>query len=62
LRNRPELRRIAAPKHGGQLCKGFVDVKDAFQQPYHASHDPGVLWIARVAVTFAVYDFLGKRI
>ncbi len=46
---------IADPKHGGQLCKGYVDVRNAFQETYHASHDPGALWIACVAVVFAVY-------
>jgi hypothetical protein len=25
------------------------------QEAYHASHDPGALWIAYVAVAFAVY-------
>jgi hypothetical protein len=46
---------VPDPKLGGQLCKGFVDVRDAFQETYHASHDPGALWIACVAVVFAVY-------
>jgi hypothetical protein len=46
---------VPDPKLGGQLCKGFVDVRDAFQETYHASHDPGALWVACVAVVFAVY-------
>jgi hypothetical protein len=46
---------IADPKLGGQLCKGYVDVTKAFQETYHASHDPGALWVACVAVVFAVY-------
>ena len=46
---------IADPKLGGQLCKSFVDVTNAFQETYHASHEPGALWIACVAVVFAVY-------
>jgi hypothetical protein len=46
---------VPDPKLGGQLCKGFVDIRDAFQETYHASHDPGALWIACVAVVFAVY-------
>jgi hypothetical protein len=46
---------IADPKLGGQLCKGYVDVRDAFQETYHASHDPGALWVACVAVVFAIY-------
>jgi hypothetical protein len=43
-------RGIPDPKRGGQLCKGYVDIRDAFQETYHASHDPG----ACVAVVFAV--------
>src|SRR5271170_7937210 len=46
---------IADAKLGGQLCKSYVDVTNAFQETYHASHDPGALWIACVAVVFAVY-------
>ena len=46
---------IPDPKRGGQLCKGYVDVRNAFQETYHASHEPGALWIACVAVVFAVY-------
>jgi hypothetical protein len=46
---------VADPKHGWQLCKSYIDVKNAFQETYHASHDPGALWIACVAVVFAVY-------
>ena len=46
---------IPDPKLGGQLCKSFVDVTNAFQETYHASHEPGALWIACVAVVFAVY-------
>jgi hypothetical protein len=45
----------ADPKRGGQLCKSYVDVRNAFQETYHASHDPGALWVACVAVVFAVY-------
>jgi hypothetical protein len=43
------------PKHGGQLCKSYVDVKNAFRETYHASHEPGALRIACVAVVFAAY-------
>src|SRR5271167_3196144 len=49
---------VPDPKLGGQLCKGFVDIRDAFQETYHASHDPGALWIACVAVVFAVYGYV----
>ena len=51
-------RGIPDPKRGGQLCKGYVDIRDAFQETYHASHDPGPLWIACVAVVFAVYGYV----
>jgi hypothetical protein len=46
---------VTDPKHGGQLCKSYVDVRNAFQETYHASHEPGALWVACVAVVFAVY-------
>jgi hypothetical protein len=46
---------VPDPKHGGALCKGYVDITNAFQETYHASHEPGALWIACVAVVFAVY-------
>jgi hypothetical protein len=46
---------IPDPKLGGELCKGYVDITNAFQETYHASHEPGALWIACVAVVFAVY-------
>jgi hypothetical protein len=46
---------IPDPKLGGQLCKGYVNITDAFQETYHASHEPAALWIACVAVVFAVY-------
>jgi hypothetical protein len=46
---------IPDPKLGGQLCKGYVDITNAFQETYHASHEPGALWVACVAVVFAVY-------
>src|SRR5580658_2482980 len=46
---------IADPKLGGELCKSYIDVRNAFQETYHASHEPGALWVACVAVVFAVY-------
>jgi hypothetical protein len=49
---------IADAKLGGQLCKSYVDVTNAFQETYHASHEPGALWIACVAVVFAVYGHI----
>jgi hypothetical protein len=50
---RANPRCIADPKRGGQLCKTFIDVTDAFQETYHARHEPAAIWIACVAVVFA---------
>jgi hypothetical protein len=47
---------IAAPRLGGELCKSYIDVANAYQETYHASHDPSALWIACVAVVFATYN------
>jgi hypothetical protein len=52
---------IASPKFGGELCKTYIDVTNAFQETYHASHDPGALWIACVAVVFAVYGHVVQQ-
>jgi len=52
---------VPDPKRGGELCKGYVDITDAFQETYHASHDPGALWIACVAVVFAVYGHVVQQ-
>jgi len=49
------------PKHGGQLCKTFIDVTDAFQETYHARHEPAALWIACVAVVFATYGHVVQQ-
>ena len=38
-----------------------MDIRDAFQETYHVSHDPGALWIACVAVVFAVYGYFIKQ-
>ena len=47
---RANVRCLADPKHGGELCKTFIDIKDAYQETYHARHEPGAIWIACVAV------------
>lgn len=49
------VRCIPDPKHGGTMCKTSIDFKDAFQETYHAQHDPGAIWVACVAVVFATY-------
>ncbi|MBV9221545.1 MAG: hypothetical protein JO366_05345 [Methylobacteriaceae bacterium] len=46
---------VADPKLGAALCKAYIDVKNAFQETYHARHEPGAIWIACVAVVFAIY-------
>jgi hypothetical protein len=46
---------ISDPKVGGQLCKSFISVKDAYQETYYARHEPEAIWIACVAVVFATY-------
>jgi hypothetical protein len=46
---------VADPKLGGQLCKSFVSIKDAFQETYYARHESTAIWVACVAVVFATY-------
>src|SRR5262249_32545029 len=46
---------IPDSKLGGQLCKTFIDVKDAYQETYRARRDPAAIWVACVAVVFAKY-------
>jgi hypothetical protein len=46
---------VADPKIGGQLCKSFISVTDAYQETYYARHEPEAIWIACVAVVFATY-------
>ncbi|WP_158818102.1 hypothetical protein [Methylocapsa sp. S129] len=58
---RANVRCIADPKHGGELCKTFIDVHDAYQETYHARHDPAAIWIACVAVVFATYGHVVQQ-
>src|ERR1700722_10376142 len=46
---------ISDAKLGGQLCKSFISVTDAYQETYYARHEPTAIWIACVAVVFASY-------
>jgi hypothetical protein len=46
---------VANPTLGGQLCKSFINIRDAFQETYCARHEPSAIWIACVAVVFATY-------
>jgi hypothetical protein len=52
---RAKVRCVPDPKHGGQMCKTSIDFTDAFQETYHARHEPAAIWIACVAVVFATY-------
>src|SRR5260370_40997367 len=36
---------LSDQKLGGQLCKTYIDVKDAYQESYHARHEPEAIWI-----------------
>jgi len=58
---RANVRCVAAPKLGADLCKTYINVADAFQETYHASHDPGAIWIACVAVVFATYGHVVQQ-
>jgi len=46
---------VPAPKLGANLCKTYINFTDAYQETWHASHEPGALWVACVAVVFATY-------
>jgi hypothetical protein len=59
---RANVRCLADPKHGGELCKTFIDIKDAYQETYHARHDPAAIWIACVAVVFATYGHVVQQL
>jgi len=48
-------------KRGGELCKAYIDVTDAFQETYHARHEPAAIWVACVAVVFAKYGHVVQQ-
>ena len=58
---RADLRCIPDPKHGGQMCKTSIDFTNAFQETYHARHEPEAIWIACVAVVFAAYGHVVQQ-
>ncbi|HZZ62651.1 MAG TPA: hypothetical protein VFE63_16055 [Roseiarcus sp.] len=58
---RAGIRCIPDPKHGGQMCKTSIDFADAYQETYHARHEPSALWIACVAVVFATYGHVVQQ-
>jgi hypothetical protein len=45
---------VPAPKLKANLCRTFVDGRNAYQETDQASHDPRAIWIACVAVVFAI--------
>src|ERR1700677_4079821 len=53
---------LADPNHGGKLCKTLIDIKDAYQETYHARHEPAAIWIACVAVVFATYGHVVQQL
>ena len=58
---RADVRCIADAKHGGEMCKTSVDFTNAFQETYHARHEPSAVWIACVAVVFATYGHVVQQ-
>src|SRR5271157_1386566 len=58
---RAGVRCIPDPKHGGQMCKTSIDFADAYQETYHARHEPAAVWIACVAVVFATYGHVVQQ-
>ena len=59
---RANVRCIPDPKHGGKMCKTSIDFTDAYQETYHARHEPAALWIACVAVVFATYGHVIQQL
>jgi hypothetical protein len=52
---------VPDPKRGGELCKAYVDVTDAYQETYYARREPAAVWIACVAVVFAKYGHVVQQ-
>ena len=52
---------IPDAKIGGQLCKSFISVRDAYQETYYARHEPTAIWVACVAVVFATYGHVVQQ-
>ena len=44
-----------APTLGANLCRAYIDSMNASQETDYASHDPRAIWVACVAVVFAIY-------
>src|SRR5262249_22266443 len=53
---------VVDAKRGGELCKAYVDVKDAYQETYHARREPTAIWVACVAVVFAQYGHVIQQL
>jgi hypothetical protein len=45
---------LPAPQLRANLCRAYIDATNAYQESYHASHDTRAIWIACVAVVFAI--------
>ncbi|MGA2042751.1 MAG: hypothetical protein ABSG83_05200 [Roseiarcus sp.] len=58
---RANVRCVPDARHGGELCKTSIDFKDAYQETYHARHEPAAVWIACVAVVFATYGHVVQQ-
>jgi len=58
---RANIHCIPDPKHGGQMCKTSIDFANAYQETYHARHEPGAVWVACVAVVFATYGHVVQQ-
>jgi hypothetical protein len=58
---RGNVRCVPDPKHGGQMCKTSIDFANAYQETYHARHEPAAIWIACVAVVFATYGHVVQQ-
>jgi len=47
-----------APMLGASLCRAYIDSMNASQETDNASHDPRAIWVACVAVVFAIYGHI----
>ena len=61
LSARAAPRCVSDSKLGGQLCKSYISVRDAYQETYYARHEPPAIWIACVAVVFAAYGHVVQQ-
>ena len=43
---------------GANVCRAYIDSMKASQETDQASRDPRAIWVACVAVVFAIYDHI----